>query len=73
MQREQRDKLEDEIEKKRMEIEEKDGMIGEREKRIYNLKKKTQELEKFKFVLDEKIKDLRRDIAPKELEISSLK
>jgi hypothetical protein len=40
-------------------------MIGEREKRIYNLKKKTQELEKFKFVLDYKIKELRKDIAPK--------
>jgi len=30
------------------------------------LKKKTQELEKFKFVLDYKIKDLKKDIAPRE-------
>jgi len=37
------------------------------------LKKRTQELDKFKFVLDEKIRDLRKDIAPKELEISTLK
>jgi len=36
------------------------------------LKKKTQELDKFKFVLDEKIRDLRKDIAPKELEILNL-
>lgn len=37
------------------------------------MKKKTQELEKFKFVLDEKIRDLRKDIAPKELEIANLR
>jgi hypothetical protein len=30
-------------------------MINEKEKRIYSLKKKTQELEKFKYVLDYKI------------------
>ena len=48
-------------------------MIHSRERSILHLKKKTQELEKFKFVLDEKIKDLRRDIAPKELEIDNLR
>ena len=37
-----------------------------------HLKKKTQELEKFKFVLDEKIRDLRKDIHPKEHEIEKL-
>ena len=37
------------------------------------LKKKTEELEKFKFVLDYKIKDLKRDIAPREAEIGKLK
>ena len=30
-------------------------------------------MEKFKFVLDEKIRDLRKDIAPKELEIVNLR
>jgi hypothetical protein len=30
------------------------------------LKKKTQELEKFKYVLDYKIKELKKDIAPRE-------
>jgi len=40
---------------------------------ILHLKKKTQELEKFKFVLDEKIRDLRKDIAPKEIEIATLR
>lgn len=37
------------------------------------MKKKTQELDKFKFVLDEKIRDLRKDIAPKEFEIQTLR
>jgi len=39
----------------------KDTTIGKLEKKIYSLKKKTQELEKFKFVLDYKIKELKRD------------
>jgi len=37
------------------------------------LKKKTQELEKFKFVLDYKIKELKRDIGPREEEIAKMK
>ena len=37
------------------------------------MKKKTQELEKFKFVLDYKIKELRRDIGPREEEITKMK
>jgi hypothetical protein len=37
------------------------------------LKKKTQELEKFKFVLDYKIKELRTDIGPRGDKIESLK
>lgn len=36
------------------------------------MKRKTQELEKFKFVLDSKIKDLKKDITPRELEIKKL-
>jgi len=35
--------------------------------------KKAQELEKFKFVLDYKIKELKRDIGPWEVEIQKLK
>jgi cilia- and flagella-associated protein 57 len=45
-------------------IHQKDEHISSREKKISNLKKKTQELEKFKFVLDYKIKDLKREISP---------
>ena len=65
--------LRDQIQKKATEIRDKDIAIGEREKKIYQLKKKTQELEKFKFVLDYKIKELKRDIAPREMEITRLK
>lgn len=36
------------------------------------LKKKTQELEKFRFVLDYKIRDLNKEIAPRELIIGKL-
>jgi cilia- and flagella-associated protein 57 len=37
------------------------------------LKKRSQELEKFKFVLDHKIKELKRDIGPREDEIVLMK
>ncbi|RHY57558.1 hypothetical protein DYB34_009382 [Aphanomyces astaci] len=56
-----------------MEIRGRDETIGEKEKRIYDLKKKNQELEKFKFVLDYKIKELKRQIEPRENEISDMK
>ena len=45
----------------------------DKEKRIYDLKKKNQELEKFKFVLDYKIKELKRQIVPRENEIADMK
>merc|ERR1712028_293145 len=38
-----------------------------------DLKKKNQELEKFKFVLDYKIKELKRQIEPRENEITDMK
>ena len=66
-------KLKDKIRSKGIEIVERDNMIGDKEKKIYSLKKKTQELEKFKFVLDYKIKELKRDIAPRGMEITRLK
>lgn len=37
------------------------------------MKKKNQELEKFKFVLDYKIKELKKQIEPRELEIADMK
>jgi hypothetical protein len=67
------DKLNTQISAQLQQISDKDAIIGEHEKRIYSLKKKTQELEKFKFVLDYKIKELKRDIAPRGMEITRLK
>lgn len=55
------------------EIDEREKAIKDKGRRIYELKKKTQELEKFKFVLDYKIKELKRDIGPKEEEIAKMK
>ena len=52
-----------------MEIRDRKLTITEKDLRIFDLKKKTQELEKFKFVLDYKIKELKRDIGPREVEI----
>ena len=48
-------------------------MIQTKEKRIYDLKKKNQELEKFKFVLDYKIKELKKQIEPRENDIKAMK
>jgi len=73
LQKETVDKLQAQITAQLQQIQEKDHIIGEHEKRIYSLKKKTQELEKFKFVLDYKIKELKRDIAPRGMEITRLK
>ena len=67
------DTLREEYKKQGNEIVYKDGLIAQNEKKILYLKKKTQELEKFKFVLDYKIKELRRDIAPREQEIFNLR
>ncbi|KAL8427170.1 hypothetical protein Efla_006797 [Eimeria flavescens] len=51
------------------ELQERDRTIGEKEQRIYELKKQNQELEKFRFVLDYKIKQLRSQIDPKTRDI----
>lgn len=48
-------------------------MLGEKEKKILDLKKKNQELEKFKFVLDYKIKELKKQIEPRENQIAGMK
>lgn len=50
-----------------------DFLLLPQEKRIYDLKKKNQELEKFKFVLDYKIKELRKQMEPRENEIKRMK
>ncbi|KAJ3210969.1 Cilia- and flagella-associated protein 57 [Clydaea vesicula] len=54
------------------EMQERDDTIMDKEKRIYDLKKKNQELEKFKFVLDYKIVELKKQVEPRELDIIKL-
>lgn len=53
-------------------IKEREKTIGEKDNKIKELYKKTQELEKFKFVLDYKIKELKREIGPRETLIQEL-
>jgi hypothetical protein len=65
--------LERDIARLRGQIREHDATIGEKEKRTYELKKKGQELEKFKFVLDYKIKELKAQVEPREAEIGALR
>merc|ERR1712190_139029 len=55
------------------EIKERDKTVADKEQRIYDLKKQNQELEKFKFVLDYKIKELKAQIDPKTGAIASMK
>jgi len=55
------------------EIRERDKTIGDKEQRIFDLKKQNQELEKFKFVLDYKIKELKAQIDPKDADIAEMK
>ncbi|KAJ3082579.1 hypothetical protein HDU99_002214 [Rhizoclosmatium hyalinum] len=50
-------------------MQERDDTIQDKEKRIYDLKKKNQELEKFKFVLDYKISELKKQVEPREKDI----
>merc|ERR1719238_1214668 len=54
------------------EIKERDKTIGDKEQRIHDLRKQNQELEKFKFVLDYKIKELKAQIDPKNDDIVSM-
>jgi len=55
------------------EIKDRDRTIGDKEGRIYDLKKQNQELEKFKFVLDYKIRELKAQIDPKNDDIHVMK
>lgn len=43
------------------------------ENRIYDLKKKNDELEKFKFVLEYKVKELKKQLEPRENEVKEMK
>lgn len=65
--------LEKDIVNHKKEIREREETITDKEKRIFDLKKKNQELEKFRFVLDYKIKELKMQIAPREEEIATMR
>lgn len=54
------------------EIRDRDDTIQDKDRHIYELKKKNQELEKFKFVLDYKIQELKDEMEPKEREMQGL-
>ena len=55
------------------EIEERDKTIEKKVERINNLLRKKQELEKFKFVLEYKIKELNKERGPSEEEAMNMK
>lgn len=63
--------LEKDVQVLKKDIKERDTNITEKENKIGELKKKNMELEKFKFVLDYKIKELKKQIEPRELEITA--
>jgi WD40 repeat protein len=54
------------------EIDKRELIIEQREQKIYALKKQNQELEKFKFVLDYKIKELKMQIEPRNAQIAEM-
>ncbi|KAG0613874.1 hypothetical protein M758_6G135600 [Ceratodon purpureus] len=57
----------------RKDLESRDEILLEKDHRIYELKRANQELEKFKWVLDWKIKDLIRSIGPSQIEAAEVK
>ncbi|KAF4740275.1 hypothetical protein FOZ62_029855, partial [Perkinsus olseni] len=67
------DELMAEREKSLKNIKEQDKVIGEKEQKIYDLKKQNQELEKFKYIMDYKIKELKAQVGPKEGDIAEMK
>lgn len=65
--------LRKDLEGNKKQIEERDETLEEKDARIYDLRKKNQELEKFKFVLNYKIQELQRQIAPRQREIKDMR
>ncbi|KAG7203025.1 hypothetical protein KM043_010150 [Ampulex compressa] len=64
--------LEKSISDMRKEVNERDVTIQDKERQIYDLKRTNQELEKFKFVLNYKIRELKSQIEPRDQEIKDL-
>jgi hypothetical protein len=55
------------------EIVEREETLADKDSRIFDLRKKNQELEKFKFVLNYKIQELKRQIMPRKREIKDMR
>lgn len=55
------------------EILEREETLADKDSRIFDLRKKNQELEKFKFVLNYKIQELKRQIMPRKREIKDMR
>ncbi|XP_065185398.1 cilia- and flagella-associated protein 57-like [Sycon ciliatum] len=62
--------LEKDIQGLKKEMLEREETISDKERQIVDIRKKNQELEKFKFVLDFKIKELKRQIEPRDATIA---
>ena len=54
-------------------LRERDAMLEDKDSRILSIKLKTQELEKFKFVLNYKIQELKRAVMPRKRDIANLR
>lgn len=65
--------LQKDVSSHKKEVKEREDTIAEKDARINELKKKNQELEKFKFVLNYKIQELKRQVMPKKKEIADLR
>lgn len=57
------------IDQLHQDIEQRDGVIAKKQKIIFNLKRDGQQLEKFKFVLDHTIRELKSQMDPKQQEM----
>ncbi|TPX52451.1 hypothetical protein SeMB42_g01437 [Synchytrium endobioticum] len=65
-------RLEREFEVNKKEMEERDTMMIEKDARVVDLKNKNRELEKFKFVLELKIQEMKKQIEPKDANVVDL-
>lgn len=65
--------LEETIEGLKKEVDERNYTIGQKEYRILEVKQKNQELEKYRFVLDYRMNELKGELNPKELLMSEMR
>lgn len=65
--------LEREMTGLRRQVAERDETVSEKESRILDLRRKAQELEKFKFVLEHQLREAKKELEPREADITALK